>query len=279
MTGAICSAVFVKCDKYFLFDFHSHGPDGLSPPDGKAALATFNNLEDLVLFLYSMYTSMHINITGETELLPVGLYCETDHDCCETYVEDPSKDYMYTNDDIGVVKAHSTWTVGEKNVNKSSVSKQRMSHQTENNTLCNEERFPHICTKDNSATLISKYFNDQKQRHGIHKQTKNIERKAYLSLYKQRQRQSDKFRLKENESRKNFKSLAPNKFIERKRTWNSMRKARQNADFIGKERDAKRTFRQSPTIQLIEKERLLNSKRKARQTEEFQTKERVAKNI
>ncbi|KAH3812396.1 hypothetical protein DPMN_140827 [Dreissena polymorpha] len=127
MTGAICSAVFIKCEKYFLFDSHSHGPGGISSPDGTSALATFNNLEDLVLFLYSMYTSMHIDLTGGTDLLPVGLYCETDHDCCKTYAEDPSKDY--TNDDIGV-QAHDMWTVGDKNVNNSSVTKQRMSHQT-----------------------------------------------------------------------------------------------------------------------------------------------------
>ncbi|KAH3727983.1 hypothetical protein DPMN_053929 [Dreissena polymorpha] len=56
---------------------------------------------------------MHNDITGETVLLPVGFYCETDPDCCETYAEDRSKDF--TNDDIGVVKTHDTWTVGEKN--------------------------------------------------------------------------------------------------------------------------------------------------------------------
>ncbi|KAH3730423.1 hypothetical protein DPMN_056409 [Dreissena polymorpha] len=137
MTVAICSVVFIKCEKYFVFDSNSHGPVGLSS-DGKSAsqLSTY-----LALYVYK-----HIATTGEAELLRIGLNCERDNDCCETYAEDQLEDY--TND-IGDVKSNDTWTVGEKNVSNCSVTKQRMSHQTEHNTLCNKESFPRICSEDN----------------------------------------------------------------------------------------------------------------------------------
>ncbi|KAH3820219.1 hypothetical protein DPMN_121963 [Dreissena polymorpha] len=72
---------------------------------------------------------MHIDITGETALLPVVKKINTAVKLALQIPED------LTSDDICVVKAHDMWTVGDENINHSSVTKQRMSHQTKNITL------------------------------------------------------------------------------------------------------------------------------------------------
>ena len=71
MIGAICSAVFVKDDMFWLFDSHSHGKHGLSSPDGKSVLMSFASLDDLVIFLYAMYESMNIDLSCQFEILPL----------------------------------------------------------------------------------------------------------------------------------------------------------------------------------------------------------------
>ena len=71
MIGAICSAVFVKDDMFWLFDSHSHGKHGLSSPAGKSILMSFATLDDLVLFLYAMYESMNIDLSCQFEILPL----------------------------------------------------------------------------------------------------------------------------------------------------------------------------------------------------------------
>ena len=73
MIGAICSAVVMKDNKYYLFDSHSHGPDGLSSPEGKAILKIFEALDELVLFLYSFYVSCNIDLESQFEILPVSI--------------------------------------------------------------------------------------------------------------------------------------------------------------------------------------------------------------
>ena len=73
MIGAICSAVVMKDNKYYFFDSHSHGPDGLSSPEGKAILKIFEALDELVLFLYSFYISCNIDLESQFEILPLSI--------------------------------------------------------------------------------------------------------------------------------------------------------------------------------------------------------------
>ena len=73
MIGAICSAVVMKDNKYYFFDSHSHGPDGLSSPEGKAILKIFEAVDELVLFLYSFYISCNIDLQSQFEILPVSI--------------------------------------------------------------------------------------------------------------------------------------------------------------------------------------------------------------
>ena len=60
MIGSVCSAVYKRDDRFFFFDSHSHGSDGLSCPDGSSVLCSFCCLEDLVGFMYAVYDSMYI---------------------------------------------------------------------------------------------------------------------------------------------------------------------------------------------------------------------------
>ena len=73
MIGSVCSAVFKKDEEYYFFDSHSHGQDGMSCPDGKSVLACFQNLEDLVAFMYAVYDSMLIDISSQFDMLPVNM--------------------------------------------------------------------------------------------------------------------------------------------------------------------------------------------------------------
>ena len=73
LVGAICSAVVMKGNKYYFFDSHSHGPDGLSSPEGKAILKIFEALDELVLFLYSFYISCNIDLQSQFEIMPVSV--------------------------------------------------------------------------------------------------------------------------------------------------------------------------------------------------------------
>ena len=95
MIGAICSAVFVKDDMFWLFDSHSHGKYGLSRPDGKSVLMSFASLDDLVVFLYAMYESMNIDLSCQFEILPLQFTVP----CVEsslTFIANPEDEVKYT---------------------------------------------------------------------------------------------------------------------------------------------------------------------------------------
>ena len=73
MIGAICSALFTKDNEYYFFDSHSHGSNGMSCIDGTSFLISFYCLEDLVIFLYTLYESMMIDISSQFDMLPIKL--------------------------------------------------------------------------------------------------------------------------------------------------------------------------------------------------------------
>ena len=96
LTGAVCSAVFVKDNKFWLFDSHSHGKHGLSSPDGKSVLLSFTVLDDLIRFMYPMFESMMIDLSCQFEILPLqftssGMENSSTTDLISKYFEDQNK--------------------------------------------------------------------------------------------------------------------------------------------------------------------------------------------
>ncbi|KAL5006836.1 hypothetical protein ScPMuIL_015642 [Solemya velum] len=74
MIGAICSAVLFDGQNYFFFDSHSHSKSGLFQPldnSGVSILIAFSNIYDLVNYMYAYYTSMHIDLMNQYEIMPV----------------------------------------------------------------------------------------------------------------------------------------------------------------------------------------------------------------
>lgn len=74
MIGAICSGIYKLSDnEYYFFDSHSHGSDGMSSCDGKSVIVFNRNIDDLVLYLYNMCNSMHIDFGTQFEILPISI--------------------------------------------------------------------------------------------------------------------------------------------------------------------------------------------------------------
>ena len=71
MIGAICSAVHYHADMLYFFDSHSHSNITLSGPNGSSIHIRVNSIDDLVSYLYSFYTSIHIDLHSQFEILPV----------------------------------------------------------------------------------------------------------------------------------------------------------------------------------------------------------------
>jgi hypothetical protein len=75
MMGKICSSIFFFENKYYFFDSHSHGDSGLADPfdNGRSIIIGFDNIDDLMNYLYAQYTSMFINLQEPYEILPVSV--------------------------------------------------------------------------------------------------------------------------------------------------------------------------------------------------------------
>ena len=71
MIGAISSAVHYHADMLYFFDSHSHSNTTLSGPNGSSIHIRFNSIDDLVSYLYSFYTSMHLDLHSQFEILPI----------------------------------------------------------------------------------------------------------------------------------------------------------------------------------------------------------------
>jgi hypothetical protein len=63
--GAICSAVQYHCSFFYFFDSHSHTRKTLSGPEGRSILIGFNNIDNLINYMYALYTSMHIDLESQ----------------------------------------------------------------------------------------------------------------------------------------------------------------------------------------------------------------------
>ena len=91
LIGAVCSAVFKKANKLWLFDSHSHGSNGLSTSDGNSILMSFINVDQLVTFMYTMYESMKLELSCQYEFLPLSFTEVDESDSLVEYFKDQVK--------------------------------------------------------------------------------------------------------------------------------------------------------------------------------------------
>ncbi|XP_065944329.1 trichohyalin-like [Magallana gigas] len=96
MIGSICSAIYkVSNNEYYFFDSHCHDIDGMSSFEGKSLLVFNRNIDDLVSFLYNMYSSMHIDFAMQFEILPISIAT-----LCHSFPEkDPFQKRFYRMDE------------------------------------------------------------------------------------------------------------------------------------------------------------------------------------
>ena len=78
MIGAICSAVYFDGNAFYFFDSHSHTKSAMCDQvelPGVSIIIGFNDIDALVSYMYSCYTSMYIDLQSQFEVLSVSFTC------------------------------------------------------------------------------------------------------------------------------------------------------------------------------------------------------------
>ena len=265
LTGAVCSAVFVKDNKFWLFDSHSHGKHGLSSPDGKSVLLSFTVLDDLIRFMYAMYESMMIDLSCQFEILPLqftssGMENSSTTDLISKYFEDQNKR------------------------NQSIVSKKSI-NQRDDNCFSNKATLRSVASELRSKDR-HEYFKRYRQMKRTDKEFKEKERKIQTAS-KRKARDDKEFKEKERKFQTTSKRKARDdkefKEKERKIQTTSKRKERGDKEFKEKERKIQTTSKRKERgdKEFKEKERKIQttSKRKERGNKEFKEKEQKIQTI
>ena len=234
MIGAICSAVVMKDNKYYLFDSHSHGPDGLSSPEGKALLKIFEALDELVLFLYSFYIICNIDLESQFEILPVSI----DRFVHNFLNFEPPNTTKYTD--------------------RQSYMKQYMQKRRQDAKFRQKERQTEVVGK-RTARGDPEY--------------RDKERKPEL-LGKRTAREDPEYHNKELLGKRTAREDPVYRDKERKTELLGKRTARENPEYHNKELFGKRTAREDPEFRDKERKSELLGKRTAREDPEYRDKER-----
>ena len=271
MIGAICSAVVMKDNKYYFFDSHSHGPDGLSSPEGKAILKIFEALDELVLFLYSFYISCNIDLQAQFEIMPVSI---------ERFVHnflnfEPTNTTKYTD---------------RQSYMKQYMQKRRQDakfRQKERNTELLGKRIAREDLKYRNKELLGKrtarenpdYRDKERKTEQLGKRTarkeadyRDKERKTEL-LGKRVARENPEYRKKELLGKRTVREDPKYRDKERKTELLGKRVARENPEYRKKELHGKRTVREDPDYRDKERKTELLGKRVARENPEYRKKE------
>ena len=268
MIGAICSAVVMKDNKYYFFDSHSHGSDGLSSPDGKAILKIFQSLDDLVMFLYSFYLSCNIDLDSQFEILPVSIQrivhnfldFETRSTAKSTKRQSYMKEYMQ--------KRRQDAKFRQKERKEEMLKKQTA---RENPEYRDNERKTELVGK-RSARENPEYRNKEllgKRTTREDPKYRNKERKTEL-LGKRTARENPEYRNKELLGKRTTREDPKYRNKERKTELLGKRTARENPAYRNKELLGKRTTRENPEYRNKE----LLRKRTTRENREYRDKER-----
>ena len=252
MIGAICSAVVMKDNKYYFFDSHSHGPDGLSSPEGKAILKIFEALDELVLFLYSFYISCNIDLASQFEILPVSI---------ERFVHnflnfEPANTAKYTD--------------------RQSYMKQYMQKRRQDAKFRQKERQTEVVGK-RTAREDPEYRDKERKTELLGKRTarENPEYHIKELLGKRSARQIPKYRNKELLAKRTAREDPMYRDKERKTELLGKRTARENPEYHIKELLGKHSARQIPKYRNKE----LLGKRTAREDPMYRDKERKTEQL
>lgn len=152
MIGAICSGIYKLSDnEYYFFDSHSHGSDGMSSCDGKSVLVFNRNIDDLVLYLYNMYNSMHIDFGTQFEILPISIKTLY-HSFPEN---DPSQKRFYRMDEKLLLGMNSA----SKEQNRKTYMREYMKKKRQNKEFKVQERI-----KETLGKKLRKQDDDEKRK-------------------------------------------------------------------------------------------------------------------
>ena len=239
LTGAVCSAVFVKDNKFWLFDSHSHEKHGLSSPNGKSVLLSFTVLDGLTRFMYAMYESMMIDLSCQFEILPLQFTSSS--------IENSS-----TTDLI------SKYFEDQKKRNQSIVSKKSMI-QSDDNCFSTKATLKYFASNLRSKDR-HEYFKRYKQMKRTDKEFKEKERKFQIAS-KRKARGDKEFKEKERKIQiilKKKKGVIKNS---KKRNEKFRQLQREKKDMIKNSKKKKVKFKQ-PQREKQEVIKNLNKKRK-----------------
>ena len=275
MIGAICSAVVMKDNKYYFFDSHSHGSDGLSSPDGKAVLKIFQSLDDLVMFLYSFYLSCNIDLDSQFEILPVSIQrivhnfldFETGSTAKSTKRQSYMKEYMQKRRQDAKFRQKER----EKEMHKKGTTRENPDYRdNERNTEQVGKRTarenPEYRNKERKTELIGK------RTARVNPEYRDKERKTEL-LGKRTARENPEYRNKELLGKRTTREDPEYRDKERKTELLGKRTARENPEYRNKELLGKRTTRENQEYRNKE----LLGKRTTRENQEYRNKELLGK--
>ena len=250
MIGAICSAVVMKDNKYYFFDSHSHGPDGLSSPEGKAILKIFEALDELVLFLYSFYISCNIDLQAQFEIMPVSIE-------------------RFVHNFLNFEPTNTT-----KHTDRQSYMKQYMQKRRQDAKFRQKERNTELLGK-RIAREDLKYRN--KELLGKRTARENPDYRDKELLGKRTAREDPEYRDKERKTERIGKRTARENLEYHNKELLGKRTARENPQYRKKELLGKRTAREDPEYRDKERKTERIGKHTARENLEYHNKELLGK--
>ena len=262
MMGKICSSIFFFENKYYFFDSHSHGDSGLADPfdNGRSIIIGFDNIDDLMNYLYAQYTSMFINLQEPYEILPVSVLNMDTASVLERQIKGYFEYQQQKNPVPETVINQSDFTRSEKKsrslYNKLYKQKQR--------------RDPLFRSKEQKKRRESKR---KARQDSIFRGTE----RARELISKRNARVDEDFKNKEADDKRTARQDPDFRNIERKNELKNKQTARKNKEQKDKDAQFKRNARKNSDYVQHESQKNLGRKRESRKNPENLETERLAK--
>ncbi|CAG2222514.1 unnamed protein product [Mytilus edulis] len=263
MIGAICSGVYFDNDTYFFFDSHSHDKSGLYEPresKGMSILIGFRDIQSLVNYMYSHYTSMHIDLQSQYEILPVKLIDMDNSLVLQRQINSYFKDQNRRN-----IIQISTKALTDECDKRKVYMKTYMQRRRED---------PYIHQRELNAKQKAREDDEvrQKELDAKRKTRRDDEVRQKELDAKRKTRRDDEVRQKELDAKRNTRRDDEDDEV-RQKAVDAKRKTRRDDEVRQKELDAKRKTRRDDEVRQKE----LDAKRKTRRDDEVRQKELDAK--
>ena len=156
--------------------------------------------------MYAVYDSMLIDVSEQFNMLPVELKLRS-----ENLTSENASRCFITNDVCETVNKEITQSNKCKPVPNSRQKEINSGKTLEPKTKINLMKITgvNLNNEESNNTLIEKYFKDQMDRNKCKQNAvkSQIDRKLYMRLYKQKQRESLLFKEKERKHKKNYKGI------------------------------------------------------------------------